>query len=477
MIQAGLLSGDEPWYRDVLGPRGGPAAWHGPLLPYQVEGVQALLSRDSLLLADDMGLGKTIQAIAAIRILLWQQRLQSALIVAPAGLLRQWQRELRLWAPEVRVLTVHGNQAERSWQWKAPVAVYLTSYETLRSDYYEQPASPPARLWDLVVLDEAQKIKNAGTGVSRVCKQLRTRRQWALTGTPLENRPDDVKSILSFVSPHSPHARRPYQGPLELRAELRQVQLRRRKADVLPDLPPKLVSPLSLPLTRSQRRVYDRAEQEGVVELRAMGEHIRVQHILALIARLKQICNFCPSSGQSSKMDDLRERVSVLVEEGHKALIFSQFSNAEYGARRIADELEPQALVYAGDLSQGEREAIVQRFRADDGKSALVLSVRAGGLGLNLQQASYVFHFDRWWNPATQNQADGRSHRLGQRSPVNVYTYTCERTIEERIEQILEDKQVLFDDLVDGVSMELPPSLSSEELFRLFDLRPPRSRG
>jgi SNF2 family DNA or RNA helicase len=451
----------------------GPLTWPGPLLPYQLAAIRELLARDMLLLADDMGLGKTVEALAALRILALRHQIEAALVVAPAGLLTQWRAEVHRWAPELRLSTVHGGPADRRWQWRTPAHVYLTSYETLRADFTGNPHSPVARPWDLVVLDEAQKIKNAATDVSRACKRLRRRRQWALTGTPLENAPADLISLLEFVNPAPPRAHRFALPPLALREELRCVQLRRRKADVLHELPPKRVSRLLLPLTPAQRISYERAEREGVVELRARGASVQVQHVLALIVRLKQICNFCPTSGASSKLDDLRERVGVLADEGYKALVFTQFANAENGARAIAGRLGSTALAYTGDLAPHQRDHVLHQFRTQPERRVLVLSLLAGGQGLNLQEASYVFPFDRWWNPAVEQQAEARSHRLGQADPVTVYTYVCENTIEERIERVLEGKRLLFDELVDDVSLDLAATLTSEELFDLFDLDPP----
>jgi SNF2 family DNA or RNA helicase len=453
--------------------RDGPLAWPEPLLPYQLAGVRELLWRDALLLADDMGLGKTVQAVAALRILAIQRRVESALLVVPAGLIAQWRAELHRWAPELRLSTVAGPAADRSWQWRTPAHVYLTSYETLRADFSANPHSPVARPWDLVVLDEAQRIKNAASEVSRACKRLRRRRQWALTGTPLENSLDDVVSILDFVSPPGQRRARAPDAPTGLREILRRVQLRRRKADVLRDLPPKLETRVALPLVLPQRVSYDRAEQQGILELRAQGEQAQVESVLELIVRLKQICNFCPTTGASSKLDDLRERVATLAAQGHKALVFTQFANVQYGARAIAARLGVPALAYTGDLSPAAREAVLHRFRTDPTQKVLVLSLRAGGQGLNLQEASYVFHFDRWWNPAVEDQAEARSHRLGQSAPVNVYTYVCSHTIEERIDGLLHAKHLLFDEFVDGVSIDLAATLTSEELFGLFGLPAP----
>jgi HJR/Mrr/RecB family endonuclease len=456
----------------------GPLEWHGTLFPYQVEGVQVLLSRHALLLADDMGLGKTIQAVAALRILAIQRRMEAALVIVPASLLAQWRKEIRTWAPELRTSTIHGPAPERAYQWSAPAHVYLTTYETLRSDFTDNPASPPRkRIWDVVILDEAQKIKNRDAEVSRKCKLLTRRRAWALTGTPLENRLDDLASILEFVYPfhegESPVRLLPDSRLLERHRNLR---LRRKKTEVLTQLPPKTTSHIVLPLTDSQSETYKRAEEQGILQLREMGEEVRVENVLELILRLKQICNFCPRTGQSAKLDDIRERLSTLEAEGHRGLIFSQFTDPQFGVDAIASGLEDfRPLRYTGALSSPQRQAVIQAFKMDRSRTLLVLSLRAGGQGLNLQEASYVFHFDRWWNPAVEHQAEDRSHRLGQFLPVHVYKYTCEGTIEERIEQILQRKQSLFDEVVDDVSIDLKAHLSAEELFSLFSLTPPAS--
>jgi len=461
----------------LLSPQG-PLEWPAELFPFQKIGIQALYEREALLLADDMGLGKTIQAIGALRLLFHHRKIDSALVLVRAGLLSQWRKEFHAWAPELRVLVVHGRADERTWLWNAEAHVFLTSYGTLRSDFTQNPASPPRRReWGVVVLDEAQAIKNRDTEVSRKCKQLLRQRAWALTGTPLENTIEELASVLEFVRPLSAGESAPalYPGPA-LSQRHHAVQVRRKKTEVLQDLPPKVVTSLALALGTAQRESYDRAEREGIIHLREKGETIRIEHVLELIMRLKQICNFCPSSKQSAKLDDMRHRLETLTAEEHRAIVFSQFTDGVYGCAALASALASyQPLVYTGQLSSAERDTVIREFKENPDRQLLILSLRAGGQGLNLQEASYVFHFDRWWNPAVEHQAEDRSHRMGQTFPVNVYKYTCEDTIEERIVQVLRDKQLLFDELVDDVSIDLGARLTQEDLFALFDLKPPPS--
>ena len=446
----------------------GPLRWPSELLDFQKTGVGVLVERESVLLADDMGLGKTIQAAAAMRLLVRRGEIERILVVAPAAVLRNWRQELNRWAPELRVIEITGTQARREWKWDARVHVKIVSYETLRSD--------TARVirrhghWDLVCLDEAQRIKNSASEVSGVAKSIGASRRWALTGTPLENCLEDVRSVLAFLRSRGSDGQ--HEGPDDgdMRLALSRVQLRRRKSEVLTDLPPKTTTEIFLPLSRRQREEYDTLLGRGVEELCRRGPEVTVTDVLALIVRLKQICNFS-SSGSSSKLDDIAARLVTLKQEGHKALVFSQFTSESYGVRRIAWALGAFApVVYTGDMSAEQRRQAVATFDTDPDATAMVLSLKAGGVGLNLQSASYVFHFDRWWNPASETQAEDRSHRIGQTRGVSVYKYVCENTIEERIHEVLLAKRALFDEFVDDVCMDISQRLTEAELFGLLDL-------
>ena len=458
----------------------GVLEWPGELMPFQSDGVRILLESDRILLADDMGLGKTIQVIAALRILLVQRRIATALIVTPVSLLDQWRNELAKWAPEIRAMIIRGSPSERQWLWESTDQVHIAfvGYQTLLSDYSSSTHSVVGqKTWDVVVIDEAQRIKNRND-TSAAVKGLKRHKSWALTGTPIENRVEELASIMEFVDHHELNGARHYQPGPELEQRHRELQLRRKKGDVLPDLPPKQITKLKMALSPKQQESYDKAETDGVVHLRELGREVNVAHVLELITRLKQICNADPETGASCKFDDIKERIGVLVVQGHKALVFSQYTSDAFGVRaavKALEDFEPLRLV--GGTSEAERRAVIQRFKEVDRHKVFVISLEAGGVGLNLQEASYVFHLDRWWNPAKERQAEDRVHRIGQTVPVNVIKYSCIGTIEERIDAILESKQDLFDRLIDDVSIDVSKNLTGDELFGLFGLTPTYKRS
>jgi SNF2 family DNA or RNA helicase len=428
-------------------------SWRSPLPPYQKAGIARLLAEPGVLLADEMGLGKTIQAIGALRVLLQRGAPGPALVVVPTGLVLQWRRQFREWAPELTLSTCIGGPEERRQRWLAPAQVYLTGFDALRGDMaLPAPYGPRRRLWQVVVADEAQRIKNAHTAIAATVKVLRRRRAWALTGTPLENCPDDTVSILEFVAPGLCD---PAEMVAGLRKALSLVQLRRRRADVLPELPPKTVFEIAPDLLPVQRAAYDIAHREGLVWLRSLGAELRVTHVLELILRLKQICNACPRTGASAKLADLARRLDIVAQAGEKALVFTQFVAVPFGAEAIARALKPlNPLLLTGRMSAAARDDATTQFAADPDRHVLVSSLRTGGVGLNLTAASVVFHFDRWWNPAVETQAEDRAHRIGQTRPVQVFAYLTPDSIEQRIGEILDEKRALFADIIDGVATD-----------------------
>ena len=444
--------------------------WTGELMPFQQEGVQAFLDNHRLLLADDMGLGKTIQAIAALRILKARDELTTCLVAAPASILDQWRREIDKWAPELTAIIIRGPKSERRWQWQSKRDVKLISYDMLRAEYSDRQSPAFSLHWNVAVADEAQRIKNRNE-TSRALKSLRRTRSWALTGTPIENHEEELASILEFVD-HDGRGTPPRYVPgVALRSRHSQLQLRRKKGDVLENLPPKQITMVPIELTPRQRISYDRAERDGIVYLKSLGTEVGIQHVLELITRLKQICNADFQTGESCKLEDIKDRLGQLTAQGHRALIFSQYTSDSSGVAAAANYLRGfNPLTLTGQDHTSNRPAIIEQFKTNDKHKALILSLRVGGLGLNLQEASYVFHLDRWWNPAVERQAEDRTHRMGQTVKVNVIKYSCINTIEQRIDEILVRKQELFDQLVDDVSLSLSAKLTREELFGLFGL-------
>ncbi|MGV3720071.1 MAG: DEAD/DEAH box helicase [Actinomycetota bacterium] len=445
--------------------------WPAPLYPFQEDGVLFLYERPGALLADDMGLGKTIQALAAISLLLSTGQISQALILCPAPLVLNWRREARKWLPRLEggIVVVDGGPARRVRLWRATSPLLISGYETFRSDAAADRL--PERIWELVVLDEAQRIKNDDTELSQVCKALPRKRSWALTGTPVENRLEELVSLMEFVT-GEPGSR--FSSLHPLRALQQSLQLRRTKENVALELPPKTVVTTMLELGPAQRAAYDRLAREGILELRERGEHLTVTHVLGLLTRLKQVCNFCPS-GESVKLEYLRGQLSEISAAGRQALVFSQFTDEQVGVRRLAAEI-PGVEVYHGGMSHTARDRAVQSFQNGE-TSVLAVSLRAGGVGLNLQRASYVFHFDRWWNPAVEWQAEDRAHRIGQELPVTVYRLIAENTIEEKVHAILTAKETLFRQVVDGAPAPAVSGLTLDELFGLLDLPVPESLG
>jgi SNF2 family DNA or RNA helicase len=444
--------------------------------PFQLEGIAFLYPRQAAILADEMGLGKTMQAITAIRLLLRRGEIRSVLLVCPKPLVTNWQREFQQWAPEIPVLAIEGEQAKRAWQWRLPdVPVRVANYELVVRDREVLEAPPEGAgsqrvRFDLVVLDESQRIKNRAGTTSAVLRGVARRRSWALTGTPVENSAEDLVGIFEFLSPGflSPDL-----TPRKMGRTVSDYVLRRTKDQVLREIPPLLFRDADLELAPQQREAYRLAEEEGVIRLSGLGAAATIRHVFELVLRLKQICNFDPASGASSKLERLEADLEETATSGRKAIVFSQWVAT---IRRLAAALRRFGpLEYHGQVAHGRRDGVLRRFREDPAAQVLLMTYGAGGVGLNLQFAHYVFLFDRWWNPAVEDQAINRAHRIGASGPVTVSRLLVLDTIEERIDRILQEKRALFQTIFSGARGPRRLGLTEQELFGLFHLRPQRA--
>jgi SNF2 family DNA or RNA helicase len=431
---------------------------------YQLEGIAFLFPRQHAVLADEMGLGKTMQAIVAMRLLFHQRQLRRALVVCPKPLVANWGRELEMWAPEIPAVVIEGAQERRQWQWETQDAgVMIANYELVVRD--RQEIAAVSRPFDLVILDESQRIKNRGSATNQAVRELPRRRSWALTGTPVENSADDLVGIFEFVSPGY---LRTGMKPRRIGRAVSDYVLRRTKDKVLTELPPKLFRDAHIELTPDQRESYDLAEKEGVVRLENFGDRLAIQHVLELIVRLKQICNFDTVTRASAKLERLEADLEECAASGRKAIVFSQWVAT---LEELAERLERfHPLMFHGRVPSRRREPTIAQFRDDPRHHVLLMSYGAGSVGLNLQFASYVFLFDRWWNPAVEDQAINRAHRIGSAGPVTVTRFLTLQTIEQRIDQVLEEKRELFELIFSGTRPSRDIHLSQQEIFGLFNL-------
>ncbi len=438
--------------------------------PYQLEGIAFLMPRHHALLADEMGLGKTAQAILTLRLLFHSGEIKQALVVCPKPLMHNWARELKMWAPDIPFETFEGDPDQRRSTWfVSNCPLKLINYETLTRDC--DLASDKRVYFDAVVLDEAQRIKNKDSKTAHAVRSLNRARSWALTGTPIENHADDLINLFEFIDPGRLPADTP---PRRIQQLTKDCILRRTKDDVLTDMPPKVMRDLEVELTAAQRVAYARAEDDGVVHLNELGDTVTIQHVFQLVMRLKQICNFDPATGESAKLVQLLSDMEEVAESGRKAIIFSQWVEPlEVLAKALS---KYGALQYHGRIPQNQRTPILDRFKADPDAHVLLMSYGTGSVGLNLQFTNYVFLFDRWWNPAVEDQAINRAHRIGQKHPVTVTRFLSEGTIEQRIAEILEAKRKVFNDLLAQADKPATMGLSEEDIFGLFDIeaRPKR---
>lgn len=424
------------------------------LRSYQRDGVAFLLRTPRALLADEMGLGKTVQVIAAINLLLRTQKVSRVLIVVPATLKSNWEREAHKWAPTKAVMQVTGDANDRKAWYGLPIPLLIASYEQVRSDFY---LYPPTQLFDLLVLDEAQRVKAPTAATTIAVNRINTERMWALTGTPLENRSADLETIVRLlrpgIVPEDPSLN-------ELHEAMQGIFLRRHKLDVLPELPQILDSEVLVDLTPAQRAAYD-----AIWGTRAM-HHSDTGSMFAIITKLKQVCNYDVSSGQSAKLDALESLIQEVIDARGKLLIFSQYVET---LKWLSSRLPIENRLLHGTLSAHDRDEQLRWFQGAQGPCGILISLRVGGVGLNIPAATHVAMFDRWWNPALESQAINRAHRFGRVQPLTVVKMLATDTIEERIAEMLMQKRVQFQRYVEGAPMS-DVALRLGDLRRLLDL-------
>ena len=409
----------------------------GSLRVYQQHGVSFLSASSAALLADEMGLGKTVQAAVALQTALLDPRAR-ALVVVPAALRLNWLAELDAWVPSLSVRAVTGSLNDRRAYFQLPARILVASYEQIRSDW--EWISHQVE-FEVVILDEAQRIKNIESSTSLACRLLARRRSWTLTGTPVENSVSDLLAIFSFVKPG---LLREGMTRSEIHARMRPYFLRRRKTDVFEALPPILEQTMPVELQSRQRDAYDRILGQRL----AIPRGSSYAALLGLITRLKVACNFEPLSGESAKLEVLATLLEDAASNSHKVIVFSQFvGTLEF----LCDHLlvGSRLFLYHGEMDAASRDASLKAFRSSTLPAVLLMSIRAGGVGLNIPEASVIVLLDRWWNPAVESQAIARADRFGRREPLVVYKLLTADTIEERIVDIVERKQSIFEDYVE----------------------------
>lgn len=426
-----------------------------PLREYQWEGVSFLVQNDTCLLSDEMGLGKTVQTAVSLEILYRLDKIRRVLIIVPASLKLNWLNELKKWTSTPSAQLVQGNYKDRQAYYRLPINILIASYEEIRLDVLGFVDDVE---FDIVILDEAQRIKNPNSKTSLSCKLIRRKKSWALSGTPLENRIEDLLSVFNFL----------YFGLLntaltknEIQEKIQPFFLRRKKELVAKELPPIIEQEIQLQLLPNQRREY---EEVLFGERSNIGSKKQAE-LFAAITKLKQICNYAIHSDESAKYELLNYIIEDHIENKDKLIVFSQYvKTLEWLFEKVRDHIVSD--IFWGGLDQSTREKMLADFRNYEGSRLLLISLKAGGVGLNIQEAKTVVLFDRWWNPAIELQAIHRAHRLGRERPLHVVKFVVEDSIEERIVNILSKKENLFNEYIEETE-----NVSEIPMFGLTTLR------
>lgn len=483
-----------------------PTGLRAELRPYQSKGLEWLwfCARTGLgaCLADDMGLGKTIQVLAAL-----QRKKEAfpdappALLVVPASLIGNWKSEAARFTPQLRLFIAHRSEADEDFEHPAAdrlaaADLVVTTYGMLtRLDW------PAETRWSWVVIDEAQAIKNPGTRQSKAVRQLHAEARFALTGTPVENNLGDLWSLFDFINPGLLGSRREFADFAKslhdkvdgghyapLRRLVGPYILRRLKTDksIIADLPEKTEMKVFCGLAAPQAKLYRQTASQLERELERSEGIQRRGLVLAYLMRFKQICNHPDqltgavdyTPGSSAKFQRLAEICAELASRGEKALVFTQFREITAPLENhLAAVFGRPGLVLHGGTAVKARQAMVENFQRDDGPPFFILSLKAGGTGLNLTAASHVIHFDRWWNPAVENQATDRAFRIGQTRSVFVHKFVTSGTLEEKIDALIAEKQQTADAILDGGAEKVLTEMTDAELLDFVRLDLNRSQN
>ncbi len=491
-----LLSGQAEQRLELVEP---PAGLHATLRPYQVRGLAWLAFLDELglgaCLADDMGLGKTVQLLALEAWKRQDGKRPPTLVVCPMSVVGNWQREAARFTPGLAVHVHHGSDRLSGRELRDAIAAHdlvITTYAIATRDALRLAEVE----WDRVVLDEAQNIKNASTRQSRAVRGFPARHRVVLTGTPVENRLAELWSLMDFANPgilatlNTFRARfaipieryRDEEAAVRLRKITAPFVLRRLKTDprIIDDLPDKLEMKQLCTLTTEQATLYRAVVNDMLERIEDAYGLQRKGMVIAGMSKLKQVCNHPAQllgdgsrvAGRSGKLDRLEEVLEEVIADGDKALCFTQFT--KFGTMivpHLAAKFDTEVLFLHGGTPKGARDRMVERFQSVTGPSIFVLSLKAGGTGLNLTAANHVIHLDRWWNPAVEDQATDRAFRIGQRNHVQVRKFVCIGTLEEKIDLMIEEKRSLAQ-LVVGAGENWLTELSTGQLRELLTLSP-----
>jgi non-specific serine/threonine protein kinase len=462
------------------------------LRPYQAQGVAWLNTLNQMrlgaILADDMGLGKTIQVLSLLLLKQSQAKGNPTLLIIPASLIGNWKLEIDRFAPSLKYWIAHPSGNGTSRPSNVDFDVWITTYGSVARIGWLLDQN-----WDLIIADEAQAIKNPSAKQTKAIKALKSKHRIVLTGTPVENHLSDLWSLFDFVSPGLLGSSKDFEGFIKrktknsespyasLRILVRPYILRRLKTDknVISDLPDKIEFKIYCALSKGQVVLYQQSVESLAKDMKNVDGIQRRGIILSYLMRFKQICNHPSqfvkdgefSSSNSGKFLRLKEICEMISEKQEKVLVFTQFKEI---TEPLSDFLQSifgkRGLVLHGGTHVKNRSEIVESFQKDNGPPYFVLSLKAGGTGLNLTAASHVIHFDRWWNPAVENQATDRAFRIGQKRKVLVHKFICKGTLEEKIDALIESKQTLSKEILEGSDSALLTELPNDELLKIVAL-------